>query len=55
MLIKMTLSTILIYTSINIGLPPWMHKVLNKIMTTFLWMGTDMAQGGKWLVAWKHI
>jgi hypothetical protein len=37
MLIKTTLSTILIYTSINIGLPSWMHKVLNKIMTLECW------------------
>jgi hypothetical protein len=30
-------------------------KALNKIMTAFLWIGTNMVQGGKCLVAWKHI
>jgi hypothetical protein len=54
-LIKMTLSTIPIYTSISLGLPPCMHKALNKIMTAFLWMGTNMVKGGKCLVAWKCI
>jgi hypothetical protein len=45
-LIKTTLFAILVYTSISIGLPPWMHKALQKIMTAFLWTNTDMVQGG---------
>jgi hypothetical protein len=54
-LIKTTLSVIPIYTTTSIGLPPWFHKALKKLMTTFLWMGTDMVQVGKCLVAWTHV
>jgi hypothetical protein len=46
-LIKTTLLAIPIYTAISIGLPPWFHKALRKLMTTFLWTGTDVVQAGK--------
>jgi hypothetical protein len=54
-LIKMTLSAIPIYTSIRLGLLPWLHKALQRIMTAFLWMRTEVVQGGKCLVAWKRV
>jgi hypothetical protein len=48
------LSAISIYTSISLGLPPWFHKALKKLMTTFLWTGS-MVQAGKCLVAWNRV
>jgi hypothetical protein len=55
MLIKTTLSSIPVYTSISVALPPWQQKGLWKIKTSFLWTGTDVVQNGKCLVAWSQI
>jgi hypothetical protein len=54
MLIKMTLSSIPIYTSISVELPPWLLKSLIKLMKAFLWSGFDQVQGGKCLMAWSE-
>jgi hypothetical protein len=54
-LIKTTLSAVLVYTSISLGIPPWLLKALQKLMTAFLWTGTDMIQGGKCLATWKCV
>jgi hypothetical protein len=35
-LIKTTLMVMTTYVSIYIGLPPWMHKALEKIMKAFI-------------------
>jgi hypothetical protein len=51
-LIKTTLWATSTHLAINLGLPPWFLKVLEKIMEGFLWSGTDLVQGGKCLVAW---
>jgi hypothetical protein len=52
---KSTLTAVPIYTSISLGLPKWMHKVLIKIMRAFLWSGSDETQAGKCLVAWSGV
>jgi hypothetical protein len=49
-LIKTTLSAISIYTLISIALPPWLYKVLRRIMIAFLWTGPTWCRG-KCLVA----
>jgi hypothetical protein len=36
-LIKTTLSVVLVYASINLGLPQWLHKAMQKVMKVFLW------------------
>jgi hypothetical protein len=54
-LIKSMLSAIPIYSSITFGWPPWMLKLLQKLMSAFLWSGTDMVQNGKHLVAWSRV
>jgi hypothetical protein len=54
-LIKMTLSSVPVYTSISIELPPWLIKALTKIMKAFLWSGADQVQSGKCLVAWCRV
>jgi hypothetical protein len=41
-LVKSTLSTVLIYTSIYMGLPAWLYKGLMKLAKAFLWTGTDV-------------
>jgi hypothetical protein len=45
-LIKTTQSTMSVYVFISLGLPPWLLKALVKIMKAFLWMGTNIVQGG---------
>jgi hypothetical protein len=50
----MTLSAIPIYTAISTELPPWL-KAFRKIMTAFLWTGTEVVHGGKCLVAWDQV
>jgi hypothetical protein len=54
-LIKTTLSSMSVYTSISIELPLWLLKALTKIMKAFLWSETDQVQGGKSLVAWCSV
>jgi hypothetical protein len=54
-LIKITLMAMTTYVSICIGLPPWMHKVLEKITKAFPWTGSYVVQGGKCLLAWKKV
>jgi hypothetical protein len=54
-LIKTTLSAMLIYTSICLGLPGWVHKAITKIIKAFLWTGTDVVQSGKCLLAWDCV
>jgi hypothetical protein len=41
-LIKMTLSAIPVYLSINVSLRSWLYKALKKIMVAFLWTGSDV-------------
>jgi hypothetical protein len=40
-LIKSTLMVMSIYISISIGLPPWLHKAMEKVMKVFLWTGSE--------------
>jgi hypothetical protein len=54
-LIKLTLSAVLIYTSICLELPEWVHKAITKIIKAFLWTGSDVVQPGKCLLAWDHV
>jgi hypothetical protein len=54
-LVKTMMSSIPVYTSISIELPPCLHKCLTKIMKAFLWSGSDEIQGGKCLVAWSRV
>jgi hypothetical protein len=44
-----------IYTSICIGLPPWMHKALDKVTKAFPWVSSDEVLGGKCLLAWQKV
>jgi hypothetical protein len=54
-LIKTTLCAVSVYTSISLGLPQWLYRALRKVVTMFLWTGSDLVQKGKWLVAWQCI
>jgi hypothetical protein len=54
-LVRTTLSALPIYIAISIELPPWLFKALRKIMTTFLWSGTEVVQSGKCLAAWERV
>jgi hypothetical protein len=51
-LIKSTPSAIPVYTSIGVGLQPWLIKAPVKIMKAFLWMGTEEVKVGKCAMAW---
>jgi hypothetical protein len=54
-LIKSTLLTIPVYVSIAMEMPPWVQKSLEKIFKAFLWVGSNVVQGGKCLVAWGNV
>jgi hypothetical protein len=54
-LIKSTLSVVPIHTAISLELLAWVRKALIKLMRGFLWMGTEVAQGGKCSVAWNQV
>jgi hypothetical protein len=55
MLIKTTLCTIQVYTSISISLPGWLIMVIQKILKAFLWVGSDVMHNGKSSVAWSRV
>jgi hypothetical protein len=54
-LIKTTLCAVLVYTSMSIVVPKWLIKVIKKILTAFLWSGSEMLQNGKSSVAWSRV
>jgi hypothetical protein len=49
-LIKSTLATIPIYTTISQERSVWLLKAFLKIFKAFLWTGTEVVHGGKCLV-----
>jgi hypothetical protein len=53
--IKSTQTTMTIYTTIAVGLPPWVYKVLDKIIKAFLWEGSEEVHDGKCQLAWKKV
>jgi hypothetical protein len=54
-LIKTTMPVVPVYTSISVGLPPWLIKMFCKITSPFLWIGTDTVQNWKTLVVWSRV
>jgi hypothetical protein len=54
-LIKSMLIAGPIYTMISIKVPAWVRKAMDKIMKAFLWVGSDIIQAGKCLVAWPKV
>jgi hypothetical protein len=54
-LIETTLTAMLIHVAISVELPPWALKAMRKIMTVFLWSGTDEVQGRICLVGWNQV
>jgi hypothetical protein len=54
-LIKTTLTAVLVYTAISLGLPLWLIKSLQKKFKAFLWTGTKEVQCGKCNIAWSRV
>jgi hypothetical protein len=54
-LIKSTLVTMPVHTALSLELPAWVTKAMVKIMHSFLWIGSEMVQGGKYSVAWNMV
>jgi hypothetical protein len=54
-LIRSTLAVVLLHTSIGLELPPWVHKILIKLMRGFLWTGSNTVQSGKCVVTWGYV
>jgi hypothetical protein len=54
-LIRTTLSVIPTYTAISIGMLPRLRKAQRRIMTAFLWTGSDAVSGGKCLIVWSQV
>jgi hypothetical protein len=55
MLIKTTLCTIPVYTSISISLPGWLIMVIQEILKAFLWVGSDVMHHVKSSVASSRV
>jgi hypothetical protein len=53
-LVQTTLSSMSIYTAINLHLPHWLLKPLVKTFKAFLWSGMERVQGSKCMVAWNR-
>jgi hypothetical protein len=51
-LVKATLSSIPIHTSITLCLSPWAIDMIDKLRRAFVWAGTDTVTGGRCKVAW---
>jgi hypothetical protein len=54
-LVKSVLSAMAIYHMLSMDLPTWVLKCIDKICRPFFWHGTDDAEGGHCLVAWKQV
>jgi hypothetical protein len=51
-LVKATLSSIPIHTSITLCLSPWAIDMIDKLRRAFVWAGTDTVTGGRCKVVW---
>jgi hypothetical protein len=54
-LVQFVLTSMLIYLSMAMDLPPWAIKVIDKIRRGFLWKGRRDVKGGHCLVAWPRV
>jgi hypothetical protein len=52
---KMTLCVVPVYTSININLPGWLIKAIQKVLKYFLWLGSEVMQNNKCIVTWRRV
>lgn len=50
-LTKSTLRAIPVHISMAIAVSPWAIKVIETLLREFLWCGTDVSSGGKYVVA----
>jgi hypothetical protein len=54
-LVTSMLAAMTVYVSINIGLPRWLLKALEKIMKGLLWTGTEVVQNCKCTIAFGNV
>jgi hypothetical protein len=54
-LVKVTLLAIPIHVSITMSVSPWIYQDIDKLCRRFIWIDTDIAQGGECLVAWSRV
>jgi hypothetical protein len=54
-LVKSTLSAIPVHISMAISIAPWATKAVETLIRGFLWCGTEVANGGRCLVAWVNV
>jgi hypothetical protein len=54
-LTKVTLSAVPIHISIAVKVSPWIYRAIDKLRRDFIWTGTELASGGKCLVAWAKV
>lgn len=55
MLVKQVLSAMLVFQTIALAQPIWLHKFVDKIRRGFLWECKEVVVGGKCLVSWKLV
>ncbi|CAL4975771.1 unnamed protein product [Urochloa decumbens] len=51
-LVQFVLTSMLIYLTMSVELPPWAIKAIDKLRRGFLWKGRKGAKGGHCLLAW---
>jgi hypothetical protein len=54
-LTKTTLLAISIYTSITMKVAPSIYHAIDKICRSFIWSGSDAANGGQCTIVWEKV
>jgi len=54
-LVQFVLTSMLVYLLMDMDLPPWALKAIDKIRRGFLWKGRKDVKGGHCLLAWPKV
>jgi len=53
--VRFVMTSMVIYLAMEVDLPPWALKAMDKIRRGFLWQGRKDAKGGHCLLAWPKV